>query len=86
MQLLVFAVVGLVVGCAAALVDRRGSGLLGNSVVGALGGLIAGFLAELFVSGSGATGLTPGGVLFAGLGATLLVLLLRAVHHQPTFD
>ncbi len=86
MELLVFAVVGLVVGCAAALVDRRGSGLLGNSVVGALGGLSAGFLTELFVSGSGATGLTPGGVLLAAVGAALLVLLLRAVRGEPTFE
>ncbi len=77
LSILLWLLLGLVVGFLASRVVRGGSmGIVGNIVVGLLGSLIGGFLADLL--GINAYGLL-GSLVIAFLGACLLLLILRAV-------
>jgi uncharacterized membrane protein YeaQ/YmgE (transglycosylase-associated protein family) len=63
-----------------------GYGVLGNIVVGILGALMAGFLANLFLPGTGPTGFNLASILFATLGAIVLILILRAIPGRQPFE
>ncbi len=81
MGLLAWIVVGLVAGFLASQVMKgRGSGLLGDLVLGVVGALLGGFLASTLLKMPNAVnGINVMSILVAFIGAVILIALLRAV-------
>ncbi len=81
MGLLAWIVVGLVAGFLASQVMKgRGSGLLGDLVLGVVGALLGGFLAATLLKIPDAVnGVNVTSILVAFVGAMILIALLRAV-------
>jgi uncharacterized membrane protein YeaQ/YmgE (transglycosylase-associated protein family) len=81
MGLLAWIVVGLVAGFLASQVMKgRGSGLLGDLVLGVVGALLGGFLASVLLKMPNAVnGINVTSILVAFVGAMILIALLRAV-------
>ncbi|MBA4385521.1 MAG: GlsB/YeaQ/YmgE family stress response membrane protein [Anaerolinea sp.] len=79
MELLSWIVVGFIAGWLAGLMTRgSGFGLIGNIIVGVVGGLLGGWIAtSLLHIGSGMSGINLGSILIAFLGAVVLLLILR---------
>lgn len=81
MGLLAWIVVGLVAGFLASQVMKgRGSGLLGDIVLGVVGALLGGFLASVLLKIPDAVnGINIPSIVVAFIGAVILIALLRAV-------
>ncbi len=81
MGLLAWIVVGLVAGWLASRVMKgRGSGLVGDLVLGVVGALLGGFLASTLLKMPDAVnGINVTSILVASVGAVILIALLRAV-------
>jgi len=81
MGLLSWIVVGLVAGwLASRLMKGRGSGLIGDLVLGVVGALLGGFLASvLFKAPDAVNGINVASILVAFIGAVILLALLRAI-------
>jgi len=77
MNILWFAIIGIVAGwLAGQIMKGRGFGLVGNLVVGVIGAIVGGLLANSI--GLGASGLL-GALLIATLGAVVLLAVVGAV-------
>lgn len=77
MNILWFAIIGIVAGwLAGQIVKGRGFGLVGNLVVGVVGAIVGGLLAN--VIGLGASGLV-GALFIATLGAVVLLAVAAAL-------
>lgn len=81
MGLLAWIVVGLVAGYLASRVMKgRGSGLVGDLVLGVVGALLGGFLASVLLKIPNAVnGINVTSIVVAFIGAVILIALLRAV-------
>jgi uncharacterized membrane protein YeaQ/YmgE (transglycosylase-associated protein family) len=82
MGILSWIIVGLIAGFLAGQVMRGGGGygLIGDIIVGVLGGLIGGWLGvNLFHIDAGVTGINLESILIAFAGAVLLILILRMI-------
>ena len=81
MGLLAWIVVGLIAGFLASQVMKgRGSGLVGDLVLGIVGALLGGFLASVLLKIPDAVnGINVTSILVAFIGAVILIALLRAV-------
>ncbi len=81
MGLLAWIVVGLVAGWLASQVMKgRGSGLIGDLVLGVVGALLGGFLASALLDIPNAVnGINVTSILMAFIGAVILIALLRMV-------
>ena len=81
MGLLAWIVVGLIAGWLASQVMRGGGyGLIGDIIVGAVGGLLGGSLASTLLNIPNAvTGINLTSILVAFVGAVILIALLRLV-------
>jgi uncharacterized membrane protein YeaQ/YmgE (transglycosylase-associated protein family) len=81
MGLLAWIVVGLVAGWLASQVMKgRGSGLVGDLVLGVVGALLGGFLASALLDIPNAVnGINVTSILVAFIGAVILIALLRAI-------
>ena len=81
MGILAWVVVGLVAGWLASKVMKgRGSGLVGDRVLGVVGALLGGFLASaLFKIPDAVNGINVTSIFVAFLGAVIVIALLRAV-------
>ena len=81
MGLLAWIVVGLVAGFLASQVMKgRGSGLIGDLVLGVVGALLGGFLASVLLKIPDAVnGINVTSILVAFVGAVILIALLRAI-------
>lgn len=81
MGLLAWIVVGLVAGFLASQVMKgRGSGLLGDILLGVVGALLGGFLASVLLKIPDAVnGINITSIVVAFIGAVILIALLRAV-------
>lgn len=77
-SIIVWIIIGGLAGWAAsAVVSKEGSrGLLGNIILGVIGGLLGGFLFEI-LGGSGITGLNVWSFLVAFAGAVAILLIKR---------
>jgi uncharacterized membrane protein YeaQ/YmgE (transglycosylase-associated protein family) len=79
-SLLVWAIVGLIAGWLAGQVVRGGGyGVVGNIIVGLIGAMIGGFLAQALFGVDPTTGLDISTIITATIGAVLFVILLNAV-------
>jgi uncharacterized membrane protein YeaQ/YmgE (transglycosylase-associated protein family) len=80
MGILSWIVVGLIAGFFAGQVVKGGGfGLIGDIVVGVLGGLLGGWLASSVLHIGDMTGINIGSILIAFVGAVILLLLLRLI-------
>ena len=81
MGLLAWIVVGLVAGWLASRVMKgRGSGLIGDLVLGVVGALLGGFLASVLLKIPNAVnGINVTSIVVAFIGAVILIALLRAI-------
>jgi uncharacterized membrane protein YeaQ/YmgE (transglycosylase-associated protein family) len=81
MGLLAWIVVGLVAGWLASRVMKgRGSGLLGDIILGVVGALLGGFLASVLLHISDpVNGINVSSILVAFIGAVILIAILRMV-------
>ncbi len=81
MGLLAWIVVGLIAGFLASQVMKgRGSGLIGDLVLGVVGALLGGFLASVLLKIPNAVnGINISSIVVAFLGAVILIALLRAI-------
>ncbi len=74
-------VVGAIAGWLASIVmgTNRGQGLLGDIVVGIIGGVIGGFILNVLDIGGEVSGINLVSIVVAFFGAIVLLLILRAV-------
>ena len=81
MTVLIWAVVGLIAGFLAGQVMRGGGyGLIGDIIVGVLGGLLGGWIGTTFLHiDAGVSGINLESILVAFTGAVLLILVLRMI-------
>jgi uncharacterized membrane protein YeaQ/YmgE (transglycosylase-associated protein family) len=81
MDFITWVVVGLIAGFLAGKVMRSGGyGLIGDIVVGVLGGLLGGWIGTTFLHiNAGVTGINVASILVALCGAILLLVVLRLV-------
>lgn len=79
MSILSWIVVGLIAGWLAGLVVKGGGfGVIGDIIVGVLGGLLGGWLAtSLFHIGAGVDGINIESILVAFAGAVVLIFIMR---------
>lgn len=78
MGLIAWLVVGAIAGWLASMVIPTGLGLLGNIIVGILGGFIGGYLFHA-IGEVGMTGLSLWSIFVAFIGAVVLLFLVRLV-------
>jgi uncharacterized membrane protein YeaQ/YmgE (transglycosylase-associated protein family) len=81
MGILSWVIVGLIAGFLAGQVMRGGGyGLLGDLIIGVLGGLLGGWIAFYFFNvGDTMSGINIVSILVAFVGAILLILILRMI-------
>ena len=81
MSVLSWIIVGLVAGFLAGQVMRGGGyGLIGDIIVGVLGGLLGGWIGTTFLHiDAGVSGINLESILVAFAGAVLLILVLRMI-------
>jgi uncharacterized membrane protein YeaQ/YmgE (transglycosylase-associated protein family) len=81
MNILTWIVVGLIAGFLAGQVMRGGGyGLIGDIIVGVLGGLLGGWVGTTLLHiDAGVTGINLESILVAFAGAILLILILRMI-------
>ena len=81
MGILSWIVVGLIAGWLAGMVMKGGGyGLVGDIIVGVLGGLLGGWVATTYLNiGAGMSGINLESILIAFVGAVVLLIGLRLV-------
>jgi uncharacterized membrane protein YeaQ/YmgE (transglycosylase-associated protein family) len=83
MGVLSWIVVGLIAGWLAGVVVKgRGFGLIGDIIVGVLGGLLGGWIATTFLHIGDMSGINLGSILIAFGGAVILLLILRLIRRR----
>ncbi len=86
MGILAWVIVGLIAGWLAGRVMRgRGFGLLGDIIVGVVGALIGGFIAQaLFHIPDAVSGINLVSIIVAFIGAVILIWVLRLIRGRST--
>ena len=80
MTILSWIVVGLIAGFLAGVVVKGGGfGLIGDIIVGILGGLLGGWISVNLLHLGDMTGINLGSILIAFVGAVILLLVLRLI-------
>lgn len=78
MNIVLFIVIGGIIGWLASAIMGRGEGVVASIIIGIVGAFIGGFLSALFTGGSASyTSLTLGGILWSLVGSIVLVGLLN---------
>ncbi|HEX4097864.1 MAG TPA: GlsB/YeaQ/YmgE family stress response membrane protein [Caulobacteraceae bacterium] len=79
MSLIAWIVVGLIAGwIGSMIVNRRGEGLLGDVILGALGAVVGGFLFQRF-GHHGVTGINLYSILVAVVGAVIVLFIWHLI-------
>jgi uncharacterized membrane protein YeaQ/YmgE (transglycosylase-associated protein family) len=83
MTILSWLVVGLIAGFLAGVVVKGGGfGLIGDIVVGVIGGLLGGWISVNLLHIGNMTGINLGSILIAFVGAVILLLVLRLIRRR----
>jgi uncharacterized membrane protein YeaQ/YmgE (transglycosylase-associated protein family) len=83
MTILSWLVVGLIAGFLAGLVVKGGGfGLIGDIIVGVVGGLIGGWIAVNLLHIGSMTGINLGSILIAFVGAVILLIVIRLIKRR----
>ena len=83
MNLLVWIVLGLIAGAIASFLVGGGFGILGTIILGIIGAVVGGFLASALGLGT-VDGLDLWRIVFATIGAIIVILIARAVSGRRT--
>ena len=82
MNIIAWLVLGLIAGALAKLIypGHQGGGIIATIALGVLGAIVGGYLGKLLLAGSGASAASAGvlsipGIIFAVLGAMLLIFI-----------
>ena len=88
MGILSWSVVGLIAGWLAGMVMKGGGyGLVGDIIVGVIGALLGGWIANTFLHiGAGMSGINLESILVAFGGAVVLLLILRLLTGRRVFQ
>ncbi len=83
MTILSWIVVGLIAGFLAGLVVKGGGfGLIGDVIVGVVGGLLGGWISVNLLHFGNMTGINLESILIAFVGAVILLLVLRLIRRR----
>ena len=83
MTILSWIVVGLIAGFLAGVVVKGGGfGLIGDIIVGIVGGLLGGWISVNLLHIGSMTGINLGSILIAFVGAVILLLVLRLIKRK----
>jgi uncharacterized membrane protein YeaQ/YmgE (transglycosylase-associated protein family) len=83
MTILSWIVVGLIAGFLAGVVVKGGGfGLIGDIIVGVIGGLLGGWISVNLLHLGSMTGINLPSILIAFVGAVILLLLLRLIRRR----
>jgi uncharacterized membrane protein YeaQ/YmgE (transglycosylase-associated protein family) len=83
MTILSWLVVGLIAGFLAGVVVKGGGfGLIGDIIVGVVGGLLGGWISVNLLHIGSMTGINLGSILIAFVGAVILLLVLRLIRRR----
>lgn len=85
MSIVIFIILGGVVGWLASQLLGRDEGVVGSIVIGIVGSFIGSFVSQLLTSGSSYLTLSWSGILWSLIGAIILVAILNMVtrpHHH----
>jgi uncharacterized membrane protein YeaQ/YmgE (transglycosylase-associated protein family) len=83
MTILAWIVVGLIAGFLAGVVVKGGGfGLIGDIVVGVIGGLLGGWISVNLLHFGSMTGINLESILVAFVGAVILLLVLRLIRRR----
>jgi uncharacterized membrane protein YeaQ/YmgE (transglycosylase-associated protein family) len=83
MTILSWLVVGLIAGFLAGVVVKGGGfGLIGDIIVGVIGGLLGGWISVNLLHIGSMTGINLGSILIAFVGAVILLLVLRLIRRR----
>jgi uncharacterized membrane protein YeaQ/YmgE (transglycosylase-associated protein family) len=83
MTILSWLVVGLIAGFLAGLVVKGGGfGLIGDIIVGVVGGLIGGWISVNLLHIGSMTGINLGSILIAFVGAVILLIVIRLIKRR----
>ena len=83
MTILSWIVVGLIAGFLAGVVVKGGGfGLIGDIIVGVVGGLIGGWISVNLLNFGSMTGMDLESILIAFVGAVILLLVLRLIRRR----
>ena len=83
MTILSWIVVGLIAGFLAGLVVKGGGfGLLGDIIVGVVGGLLGGWISVNLLHFGNMTGINLESILIAFVGAVILLLVIRLIRRR----
>ena len=79
MGIIAWIVLGLIAGFLASLmVNKRGEGFIGDIILGIVGAVVGGFIANAF-GGTGVTGVNVYSILIAFVGAVICLVIYHAV-------
>ncbi|MEG3439947.1 GlsB/YeaQ/YmgE family stress response membrane protein [Pannus brasiliensis CCIBt3594] len=91
MNIIAWLLLGLIAGAIAKLIypGRQGGGIIATTGLGILGAIVGGYLGQVLLGSSSAAGasvgaLSLGSILFAVLGAILLIFIWGLITHQAT--
>ena len=82
MSILMFIILGGIVGLIATTLMHRREGIFASVIIGIVGSFIGSFVARLFTSGSSYLSLTWSGFMWSLIGAIILVAILNAFSHS----
>lgn len=79
MSIIIFIIVGGIIGWLASSLMGRSEGILASIIIGIIGAFIGGFLSTIFTGGATSyMSLTLGGIIWSIVGAVILVAILNA--------
>jgi uncharacterized membrane protein YeaQ/YmgE (transglycosylase-associated protein family) len=82
MSIIVFIILGGIVGWLASQLMGRDEGLVGSVVIGIIGSFIGSFVSRLLTTGGSYLSLTWSGFLWSLIGAIIFVAILNALTHS----
>jgi uncharacterized membrane protein YeaQ/YmgE (transglycosylase-associated protein family) len=72
-------IVGLIAGWLASMLMKSGTGLIGDLILGVIGGFVGGFLSQLFFGANLMSGVNATSIITALIGAIVLLGVVRLV-------
>jgi uncharacterized membrane protein YeaQ/YmgE (transglycosylase-associated protein family) len=81
MSIVIFIILGGIVGWLASQLLGREDGIAGSIVIGIIGSFIGSFVSQLLTSGTSYLSLSWSGLLWSLIGAIIFVAILNAVSH-----
>lgn len=76
-------IVGLIVGLLAHYIMRTSTGLLGDLILGVIGGFVGGWLSSLLFGANLMSGINLTSIIVALVGAVVVIAIYRLIRREP---